>query len=97
VSTAKRSELDQKIGDYYASCMDTATINKRGIEPIKAELDRIAGLTDAAGIVAETARLHRMFVPALFSFGAQPDPKDSNKTIAGLRRAGCPCRTATTI
>ena len=30
-----RSALDQKIGDYFASCMDTATINKKGIAPIK--------------------------------------------------------------
>ena len=85
--TAKRPEIDQKIGDFYTSCMDTATINKRGIEPIKPELERIA-LTDTAGIVAEVARLHRMGVPVVFGFGAQPDAKDSNKTIAGLRQGG---------
>src|ERR1039458_8991349 len=45
-SAAKRSEIDQKIGDFYTSCMDTATINKKGIDPIKPELERIAGLTD---------------------------------------------------
>jgi putative endopeptidase len=87
-STAKRSEIDQKIGDFYTSCMDTATINKKGVEPIKPELERIAGLTDMAGIVAEVARLHRLGVPVVFGFGAQPDAKDSNKTIAGLRQGG---------
>ena len=87
-SAAKRSEIDQKIGDFYTSCMDTATINKKGIDPIKPELERIAGLTDMAGIVAEVARLHRMGVPVVFGFGAGPDPKDSNKTIAGLRQGG---------
>ena len=34
-----RSEIDQKIGDYFASCMDTATIDKKGIAPIKPEPD----------------------------------------------------------
>jgi putative endopeptidase len=85
---AKRSEIDQKIGDYYTSCMDTATINKRGMEPIKPELERIAAIKDKAAIVAEIAHLHRMGVPVLFGFGAQPDPKDSNKTIAGERQGG---------
>ena len=86
--TGKRSEIDQKIGDFYTSCMDTATINKKGIDPIRPELARIAKLTDMAGIVAEVAWLHRMGVPVVFGFGAQPDPKDSNKTIAGLRQSG---------
>src|SRR5215471_11028289 len=36
-----RSALDRKIGDAFAACMDTATINKQGIAPVKPELDRI--------------------------------------------------------
>ncbi len=40
---------DQKIGDFYASCMDTATIDKKGIAPLKPELDRIAGMSIARG------------------------------------------------
>ena len=87
-STAKRSEIDQKIGDFYTSCMDTATINKKGIEPIKPEMERIAEMEGAEGIVAEVARLHRMGVGVVFGFAAQPDPKDSNKMIAGLRQGG---------
>jgi endothelin-converting enzyme/putative endopeptidase len=41
-----------------------------------------------AGMAAETARLQRLGVGVLFGFGAQPDPKDSNRTIAGLRPGG---------
>ena len=37
---------------------------------------------------AELVRLHRMGVPVLFSFGAQPDAKDSNRTIATLGQGG---------
>jgi endothelin-converting enzyme/putative endopeptidase len=83
-----RTGLEQMIGDFYASCMDTATLLKKGLTPLKPELDHIAAMKDMAGIAAETARLHRMGVGALFSFGAQPDPKDSNRTIAGLRPGG---------
>jgi predicted metalloendopeptidase len=83
-----RSGLEQKIGDFYASCMDTAAIAKKGIDALKPELDRIAALKDMAGIVAGMARLQRLGVAVVFGFGAQADPKDSNRTIAGLRPGG---------
>ena len=40
----QRTAIDQKIGDYYASCMDEKAINKAGYTPLKAELERIAAL-----------------------------------------------------
>jgi len=83
-----RTGLEQMIGDFYSSCMDTATLAKKGLDPLKSELDRIAAIKDMAGIADEVARLQRTGVGVLFSFGAQPDPKDSNRTIAGLRPGG---------
>ncbi|MHB1795267.1 MAG: M13 family peptidase, partial [Acidobacteriaceae bacterium] len=43
---AKRSANEQKIGDYYASCMDTAAINADGLKPLRPELDRIDALNN---------------------------------------------------
>ena len=83
-----RAGLEQMIGDFYSSCMNTAAIASKGIAPLKPELDRIAGMKDMAGIFDEMARLQRQGVALLFAFGAQPDPKDSNRTIAGLRPGG---------
>jgi endothelin-converting enzyme/putative endopeptidase len=83
-----RSELEQKIGDFYTSCMDTAAIAKQGLDPLKPELDRIAGMKDMAGIVVEMARLHRLGVGVVFAFGAESDPKDSSRTIANLANGG---------
>ncbi|MGA2267476.1 MAG: M13 family metallopeptidase [Bryobacteraceae bacterium] len=83
-----RGALEQKIGDYFASCMDTATINKKGIAPLKPELDRIQAMNDEPDVVAEIARLHRLGLGVLFGFGAEPDAKDSNRTIAVLRQGG---------
>jgi putative endopeptidase len=85
--TAGRNEIQQKIGDEYAACMDTAAIEKNGLVPIEPELARIKALT-IAGVVDEVARLHGMGIPALFVFGAGPDAKDSNKTIANFRQGG---------
>ena len=84
----QRSPLDQKIGDAYAACMDTATINQHGIQPIKAELDRIRAMENMPDVVAELVRLHRVGIGVLFTFGARPDAKDSNRTIAGLGQGG---------
>src|SRR5262245_31524754 len=44
VQQANRREIDQKIGDTYAACMDTAAIEKKGLTPLKPELDAIAAV-----------------------------------------------------
>jgi endothelin-converting enzyme/putative endopeptidase len=83
-----RPVLDQKIGDFYASCMDTAAIARKGLDPLKSELERIAAMKDMPAIAAEVAQLQRIGVRVLFFFGAQADPKDSNRTIAALSPGG---------
>jgi putative endopeptidase len=88
VVTAKRAPLDAKIGDAFAACMDTATINKRGLEPIKPELNRINAMDNLGDVVDELARLHRVGIGVLYNFGARPDAKDSNRTIAALGQGG---------
>ncbi len=49
----------QKIGDYYATCMDESQIETAGLKPLDPELQRIADIKDAAGLQAEVARLQR--------------------------------------
>src|SRR5664280_2375256 len=88
VVSEKRSPLEQKIGDAYAACMDTATTNKRGMAPIKAELDRIRAMENMPDMVAELVRLHRVGIGVLFNFGARPDAQDSTRTIAGVGQGG---------
>jgi len=88
VAKTGRSPLEQKIGDAYASCMDTAAIEKRGIAPLKPELERINALRTAADVNNEIAHLAGEGTAVLFTFGAQPDAKDSNKTIATVGQGG---------
>jgi endothelin-converting enzyme/putative endopeptidase len=80
--------VDQKIGDFYGSCMDEQTIDKLGIQPLKPELDRIDAITSKAGILNSLVRLHLLGVGALFRFGSSPDLKDSRHTIADLDQGG---------
>src|SRR5258706_5597992 len=50
VPKAKRNAIDQKIGDYYASCTDEKTIDAKGAEPLKPLLERIANIGSKAEI-----------------------------------------------
>ena len=77
-----RSANEQKIGDEYASCMDTATVNKLGITPLQPELDRIAALKTSAELPALLAHLHSIGVNAFFGMGSNPDYADANSVIS---------------
>ena len=55
-----RNAADQKAGDHYASCMDEATINQKGIAPLKPDLDRIAALKDKSQLPELIASLHQI-------------------------------------
>jgi endothelin-converting enzyme/putative endopeptidase len=79
---ATRSANEQKIGDEYASCMDTATVNKLGLAPLKPELDRIAALKSRKKLPALLAHLHSIGVHAFFEMGSNQDFADSSAVIS---------------
>ena len=53
--------VQQKIGDYWAACMDESGIEAAGVKPLQPELDRIAGLKSKQEITLEIAHLHHLF------------------------------------
>jgi len=79
---ATRSANEQKIGDEYASCMDTASVNKLGLAPLQPELDRIAALKTSADLPALLAHLHSIGVRAFFGMGSNQDFADSTSVIS---------------
>lgn len=83
-----RSPVMQKIGDFYAACMDEEAVDRAGDEPIKPELQRIASISDESQLVAEIARLQAMGVPVLFRFGQTVDYHNAQMTIAALDQGG---------
>jgi len=86
--SVQRSANDQKIGDYYASCMDEQAIEKNGIAALQPELDRIARLKDKSDLPAYLAYLHVNGPNAFFAIGAEADAKNATMTIAGISQAG---------
>ena len=69
--------IDQKIGDFYASGMDEAAVEKAGIAPLKEEFARIGALQRPAELSAELAHLQVIGVDAVFSLSDMQDFADS--------------------
>jgi len=83
-----RSSNDQKIGDFYYSCMDEAGIKAKGTAPLKPMMERIDAVNDKSQLPALVGQLHSSGVEALFAFGSEPDAKDSMMEIAGTDQGG---------
>jgi len=85
---ANRDANEQKIGDYYAACMDTKATDARGLRPLQPELDRIAALKSKGELPALLAHYQLIGVGAFLSFGEQQDMKDARKQIAEVDQGG---------
>jgi putative endopeptidase len=80
----ERSPNEQKIGDYYATCMNVEAVNQAGLKPLQPLLDRIAALKSKDELPDITAYLDNLGVNTLFSFGSDQDFKDATQEIAEL-------------
>lgn len=85
---AGRTPNEQRIGDYYSACMDTDTINKKGLKPLQPELDRIAALKSKADLPELLGHFQLIGVNAFLSFGEQQDFKDARQQIAVVDQGG---------
>lgn len=86
-TAAKGSDI-QLIGDFYASCMDEAGIDKLGSKPIQPFLKRINKIKDLDSLRSELAFLHNSGVPGLFGLRGGTDLKDSNMVIVNAGQGG---------
>ncbi len=94
-----RTANEQKVGDYYAACMDEKNVEAHGQEWLRPELDRIAKIKNSSDIAAEVAHLHQT-IPgawaqsddqsngALMGFAAQPDYDDASRNLAQFDQGG---------
>jgi len=91
-ANAGKGSTQQKIGDYYASCMDEAATDKLGAAPLTPELERIAKLKskrDIAGYLATSQYPTPIFGSgSLFTFRSDQDYKNSAEVIAEADQGG---------
>ena len=85
---AQHTANEQKVGDFYASCMDADAVNAGGLKPLQQELDRIAALTDKKQLTALLAHYQLINVNAFFNYGEQQDSIDATKQIAVVDQGG---------
>ena len=85
---SNRTSSEQKIGDYYASCMDTEAIDRNGLKSFQPELDRIAALKNLGELPELLAHYQMINVNAFLGFGEQQDFKDARKQIAAVDQGG---------
>ena len=88
-ASAKTRDADeQKIGDYYASCMDQAAINSKGTAVLKPIFDRIDAVKDKNELPELLAYLHHQGFNVFFGFGSTPDFKNAKEVIAEADQGG---------
>jgi putative endopeptidase len=81
-----RDAVQQKIGDYYSSCTDEKAVEEKGPEPLKGDMDRIAGITSKADLADVAALMADDDV--LFDFDSIQDFRDANQMIADVDQGG---------
>lgn len=78
----------QKIGDLYNMAMDSVTLNEQGAEPVKAMLDKIAGLKDKSEIVPMMTEMAHIGIGTYFHSYVYADPKNSSLNIFQMGQGG---------
>ncbi len=97
--TSNRTDYEQKIGDYWAACMDESGIEAAGTRDLRPELERIAQMTSKSQLADQVAHIHQA-VPgawqgddnqtraALLGFGQQQDFDDASRVVAAIDQGG---------
>jgi len=85
---AQRGPITQKVGDFYAACMDEPTINRKASAPLQPMLNRIAAISNRDQLMESVAYLQSQGVVVLFGFGAQPDLHNASVEIANISQGG---------
>jgi putative endopeptidase len=81
--------LQKQYGDYFASCMDVAEIEKKGLQPLEPSLQQISALNNTKGIAALVGDLASAGEPAPpFQLDVERDQKDSSTYILNILQGG---------
>jgi endothelin-converting enzyme/putative endopeptidase len=83
-----RDALTQKIGDFYAACMNETQVEKLGATPMQPLLNSVQSLKSIKDLPALAAELQMQGMAVPFGYGPTQDPDDSDKMIVGLDQAG---------
>ena len=84
----KHTAIEKKVGTFYSACMDEATIDAKGIQPIEPWLHKIDKIKDRRQILDVMAHMQAKGLSSAFNFGTGPDLHNSTLNIAHLDQGG---------
>ncbi len=85
----QRTPVQQKVGDYYAACMNTQAIDNEGDSPLLPVLAVIASLSYRSEVFTAITMLHRQTMGSFFfNAGTEQDAVDSSTVIVGVSAGG---------
>jgi putative endopeptidase len=85
---APRSENEQRIGDYFSSCLDETDLERRGLTPLRTELDKIDTIKNSNELATELARIHSFGADAMLNVYPDQKLEDATQVIAYLDQSG---------
>ena len=88
VGGAGRNAIDQKIGDFYGSCMDEKAVDTKGLNALKPELERIDAIKNKQELIDYIAHAHTIGASSLFAFYTQSDLHNADQVIAYIDQGG---------
>ena len=78
----------QKVGDFYATCMDEQKAETASFATLQKELQAIDQINDSRALARRVGDLHRAGARAFFGFGSRQDAKDATQVIGGVDQGG---------
>ena len=87
-ANAAAGSNQQKIGDFYSSCMDTTAIEAAGVKPLAADFAAIERAKSTSELEPLLARLQQTGAGYLFRFGSTQDLDDATQVIAEINQGG---------
>ena len=88
VAKNAKSGASQQIGDFWFSGMDSASIEKQGLEPLREELNKINAMMTPQDVMMQAAHMHTYAVDVFFSNGVYQDAKNSDVMAYYLSQGG---------
>ena len=86
--SSKPGSTEQKIGDFYSSCMDQSKRDAEGVQPLSPYFDSVRKVDNVKSLASEIGYLQRNGISAPFGFGSGPDLKNSSMNIANAVQRG---------
>lgn len=87
-ASAPQNNVQKLLGDFWASGLDEAAIERDGAAPIAPLLKRIDSMRKTGDVAPAIAALHQVGIPVAFQFGADVDLRDLNRHLGYFSQGG---------